>query len=455
MDDLFQRWRWRGGIVALLATLFFAGAWVKSAVDLLARRHREVDPSPIGNILISGSYDFSPPSQVNWTVSGLYSTATMTFEPKEVDPRLPDSISSADAQIEEEKITPATHSDFADPANNFVMQSSATSEGAKLDGVLPLPQGSFRVDTASPDLLEDSLEVDDDPGKITLDRRLWGLRVVQESYADSSQTGIVIPHWMLALPCALVAATLLYSSRRGGNKGEVVNTAIATPQSHRTASTEGFFHGWRPKLGVLALLITLALAGGWIRSFSVSDLVNLEVGSETELRFISAKDGLVFQQYQNPDNTGSGTRYRTRTGKSHEELSFRPKALEEPADVPELAVYGETNQEPDQGPDYAQYGSTTLPGQQNGSTGLPLQRYGSVSLPGQIIENPVPATVSVPVEMTRSLPYGQSIEWGGLFAHNSPQQLTIVIPYGYLVIPLTLLSSVLLLKRRICSSFAR
>jgi hypothetical protein len=54
-----------------------------------------------------------------------------------------------------------------------------------------------------------------------------------------------------------------------------------------------FFRGWRRKIGVLTLLITCVLTGGWLRSLSTQDTFTVGFGSSIQYKLISIAGQLI------------------------------------------------------------------------------------------------------------------------------------------------------------------
>jgi len=69
---------------------------------------------------------------------------------------------------------------------------------------------------------------------------------------------------------------------------------------------DGFFRGWRRKIGVVTLVLACVFMGGWLRSRGVLDLVMFSTGRQSMVMFVS-KDGaftcvrwgLSFDEYPN------------------------------------------------------------------------------------------------------------------------------------------------------------
>jgi len=71
---------------------------------------------------------------------------------------------------------------------------------------------------------------------------------------------------------------------------------------------DDFFHGWRRKLGVVTLLMALVLMGGWLRSFSATDEIQIGIINQClqevrtswgELHWASWKDRPISLRWTN------------------------------------------------------------------------------------------------------------------------------------------------------------
>lgn len=82
----------------------------------------------------------------------------------------------------------------------------------------------------------------------------------------------------------------------------------------------------------------------------------------------------------------------------------------------------------------------------------PIATVPSDPLPGDTLPGDTVATVPVAVIPGGTAWYGASFAWNGLYVSSGNTLKSVVIPYGFLVIPLTLVSAMLLLKRRSPSS---
>jgi hypothetical protein len=61
------------------------------------------------------------------------------------------------------------------------------------------------------------------------------------------------------------------------------------------------FNGWRPKLGGIALLMAIILAGGWIRSLVVLDVLQFRSGTFTCEHCVSVDQSLVWGRLRKKD----------------------------------------------------------------------------------------------------------------------------------------------------------
>ena len=95
--------------------------------------------------------------------------------------------------------------------------------------------------------------------------------------------------------------------------------------------------------------------------------------------------------------------------------------------------------------------SVSAPGDDPIAT-VPGDPLPSDTLPGDTLAGDTIATVPVAVIPGGTAWYGASFAWNGLYVSSGNKLKSVVIPYGFLVIPLTLVSAMLLLKRRSPSS---
>lgn len=61
------------------------------------------------------------------------------------------------------------------------------------------------------------------------------------------------------------------------------------------AAMKQFFHGWRRKVGVAALVVACACIGMWVRSRVANDWVHVYVGPDWSLLLESGDDRILFQ----------------------------------------------------------------------------------------------------------------------------------------------------------------
>lgn len=455
MDGAFTGWRRKCGIGALVAALAVAGAWIKSAVDdATIPRYSPHAPPRSGNIILSGYNvvdDTSPlVPQVHWTIIGLYSDANITFASAEPNTRRRDASIANVANDTDRDEEPLELPAFFGPGPQLLLTA-------------PAPQGSFRiasptaddegiipaiVDGASSDFVllasgnqprvgisiehdrfvEDSDDdMADDPDAIKSQSHFCGFAIERLETPDGSwQSQALIPHGSLVFPFGLLSALLLWSSRR---RPQSAPSASVVPRIDSNKLQVGVFCGWRRKLGAVTLLLAVAFAAGWARSFVVTDLLSFDMPADTRGIMASCREGLVVKQDAIPGSGGYGLHYRTRTGQAHDRIQFRPNGGSETSIVPAPPTL-------------------PLPG-----TAVNLTEpivIGAVDPPSgqsnEVIE--AQPTIYVPIAMTSPTDFvGTDCDWCGIYIGYGPSMKTLVIPYGFLVIPLTVVSASLLIRR--------
>lgn len=478
MKDRFKGWRGRCGLAALLPALFFTAAWAKTAVDHF----------PFGAPITVSAYGDSSPGDTtfplsHWHLLGLFTDLSLDIQPSPqrflfaVPPPQIGSNPPAGSpgtlgglSSESEFVAPANETDSAEPTN-YVMQTAASLPNPASG--LPTPQGSFQIDFSD---VEDR-DFEQDRGKLKSEWKFCGIDFEEREGGDfGREVGLNIPHWTIALPCALAAVALLFGPRRRPSKVDIAANPVQSSGTENQRRKRPFFAGWRSKLGVLTLLPALALAGGWIRSFVVTDSVHFDIGTETAIRLHSAKDGLVCQRYLDPNYLGLGFSFWTMTGETHNRVMFRPRMPAEfsnPGGLP-LQTFGSVSlPSPGMPPMASVGGATTVPALLN-----PVMEDASIEIDdrlpvGSVLDptdqqialakfegesgnqsDPPPQLLqgSIELESTSEAPssYDLILEGGGIFLYYSPtHSSTFVVPYAYLVIPLTLLSAWLLVTRRV------
>jgi hypothetical protein len=497
MKDRFKGWRGKCGLAALLLALFFTAAWAKTAVDHFAFgvpiRYAPDAPATVGNIRIFAYSDSAPADPAfpfsHRHLSGLFTDLRFDIQPSQthrslvlaspppqVGSNLPPGSEGAPGMLssELEFVAPANHVESAGPAN-FVMQTAAGQPGT--ESGLPIPQGSFQIDFSD---VEGSDAVQD-RGKIKSQWKFCGIEFEEREYEYLDRdASTIIPHWTIALPCALAAAALLFGSRKRQSKADVAAGAVQPSAAGSQNRKVAFFSGWRPKLGALTLLMSLALAGGWIRSFVVTDSLHFDIGTETVIRLHSAKDGLVCERCLDPNLVGSGFFFRTKTGLEHERAAFRPREsveLMDPQYLP-LTTFGSVTLPGASDPPMASpAGSSTARNPVTEEIGIEVddrmsvrsvmdppvdQQIALAKFEGEAgnqsdpLPTPLPASIEVGATSEGPNSYDIVFDGAGVFMFYSPSNSSsLVVPYAYLVIPLTLLSAWLLLRRRVQPALAK
>jgi hypothetical protein len=441
MDGIFKSWRGKVAMGTLCASLFLMGAWIKSAVDHVVLRGSVLKQPYIvplsGNIGVfchENSIEWSGfRPEVKWQLTGLYSDLRMTMSPAQVvpqpvEPALPGEI--AIGPVNDEAIVAASHVETAAevPVSDTLIQTAATSPGAEIK-----PLESTSVDNAGEPLTsyavfsDEPYYVSDEPGTILTEWQCCGLRFDRCVNIDSSrETVILIPHWVLIVPLMLITAGLLFAkcrdSAQAGTPAELP-PAPAIPGNHATAA-KGLLSGWRGKLGIASLVLSLLLTGGWIRSRSIADQWSLLPFPRTLLSVFSAKEGLCVQRVvlEEDYDSCSNFRYRTLTGRRYDQLKVRPLGHELTLPAPPMELAAATVELP-----------SGIP---------PVTPTADPSSPAPL---PPPVTAGVPyTDSVHSDFFDQSLEWGGVYMSHGSCGTSLAIPYGFFVIPLFLWSALLL-----------
>ena len=422
MDGIFKSWRGKVAMGMLCASLFLIGAWIKSAVDHVVLRGSVLKQPYIvplsGNIGVfcqENSIEWSGfRPEVKWQLTGLYSDLRITMSPAQVvprpvDPALPGEMAIGPAN--DEAIVAASHVEAAAavPVDDTLIQTAAE------------PLTSYAV------ISDEPYYVSDEPGTMLTEWQCCGLRFVRCVNIDSSrETAILIPHWILIVPLMLITAGLLFAKRRDGAQAATraeLPLAPAIPGNHATAP-KSLLSGWRGKLGIALLVLSLLLTGGWIRSRSIADQWSLLPFPRTLLSVFSAKEGLCVQRgvLEEDYESCSNFRYRTLTGRRYDQLMVRPLGHELTLPAPPIDLAPATVELPASTPTVAPTADPSSP--------APL---------------PPPVTAGVPyTDSVHSNFFDQSLEWGGVYISHGSCGTSLAIPYGFFVIPLFLGSLLLL-----------
>ena len=507
MRDFFKGWRRTFGAGALLASLVVTGAWIKSYVNhgmiFGSKGNRTSALLVPGTINLSG-YRFSAEwlghlPEINWLVTGFYADVTLLLAPaQKVDqPPTPASQtgsmvanfitnrppqSNLDANLADNiSVIYAAHTEEADSNEKELIQTSAGESSFVPNSVQHPRVGvsfDFNISDCNPDCCPNLDSDDEHDDMVESKLQFCGVRYLHGLGEDGSwECAIQIPHWSIVLPLGLLAAVMLVGPRR--KNSTVVTGAVPSSALMRSQAVEenhglaGFFSGWRRKLGVLTLLTSLAVAGVWVRSGVVSDVVNFELEFGKQLLLASGKQGLACQHNRSQRDDGSGTHYRTITGPRHETMTFLPQESE--SDFADLNV----NLLPSGAVINLPNGTATVRDEVCLSGDIPEM----FRAPGEGIDSHepqllVPMTMARPMTMVRlAMPQstdgsapkigldftmdpsggiptgmtdwvGTSMQWGGLYISHGPMETHFVIPYGFVVIPLMLLSAFLLFSRR-------
>ncbi|MCX7410581.1 MAG: hypothetical protein NTZ32_21100 [Planctomycetales bacterium] len=463
MDVVSRGWRWRCGLGTLLAAFALTGAWIKSVVDHVVIRDAVENQAyslplsgKIGIFVTTNPIEWSgfvPETQ--WSVTGLYADADITIAPEQVHARLPDPVPPAElqpkvSQSSVDALVQASFSDESDLANGLLIQTAASQLSAGPGSLQSLQEGlsttaDFKLsgisDASLPDDAWDSDDTDDNEGRITAQWQCCGFQFERQEYVHSGDgTFFLIPHWSLVLPLWLVTIALLVRLRRGDVKhsATVVNPEPVAAGVTGAETGEGvgsFFGGWRRKWGVATLLVSLTLVGGWVRSSVVSDLIILD-STQSQFRLVSSKEGLVFDHNCTTLSDNSRIRYRTLTGRAHDQLTFFPMGFNSTA----------FNSPVEQG-SFELAEESVLPSFENAPAELP--RFAEIAMvadePEPLMPSPTAVNLVAAVRSDAHAWAGRYLAWSGLFISCGSNGTRVVVPYGLVTIPLTLLSAILLI----------
>ncbi len=499
MRDFFNGWRGTIGIGAFFVLLVFTGAWIKSYVDhgmiFGSKMNRTSALSVPGTISISG-YRLSVEwpghlPQIDWHLSGFYADLKLVLAPaQKVDPT-PSSVShtgrmianfatnrlpqaSLDVDMTNNlSVMSAVYTEEADSGEKELIQASAGESSFVPNSVQHPRVGvsfDFDISDCNPDCCP-SLNSDDEHDDMVESKfQFFGFRYLRGLGEDGScEFAIQIPHCSVVLPLGLLAMVMLVGPRRK-NTTVVTGTlpSFATVRSQGVEENHGlagFFRGWRRKLGVLTLFTSLAVAGVWVRSVVVSDVVNFELEFGKQLLLASGKQGLACLHNRTSSDDGSGTHYRMVTGSRHETMTFLPQEPDFDDVVmnilPTGAVVNLLNRVATERDEVFSLGGVP---EMFGASVQPIasqepQMQVPMTIVGLSSPQPTDGTVQrIGLEFNIDLSdgsearvidwVGTSIQWGGFYFAHGPMETHFVIPYGFVVIPLILVSALLLFSRR-------
>ncbi len=501
MRDFFKGWRRTFGVGALIASLLFTGAWIKSYVDhgliFGSKGNRTSAFSVPGTINISG-YRLSAEwpghlPQIDWHVTGFYADVKLLLAPAQKVDQPPAPASQTGSMVanfvndrppqsnldvnlaDNPSVMSAVYTEEADSGEKELTQASASQSSFVPNSVQHPRVGvsfDFTISDCNPDCSPNLDSGDQHNEMVESKLQFCGFRYLRGVGEDGSwEYAIQIPHWSVVLPIGLLASIMLVGPRR--KNSTVVTETVASSATMRSHGVEenhglaGFFSGWRRKLGVLTLLTSLAVAGVWVRSGVVSDVVNFELEFGKQLLLASGKQGLACLHNRTQCDDGSGTHYRMITGPRHETMTFLPQESESDFDdvvmniLPTGAVINLPNGAATESDEI--FSSGGVP-EMFGASGQPIasqepQMQVPMTIVGLASPQPTDGTVQkIGLEFNIDLSdgsearvtdwVGTSIQWGGFYISHGPMETHFVIPYGFVVIPLMLLSALLLFSRR-------
>ena len=494
MRNFFNGWRRTFGIGTLLTLLVFTGAWVKSYVDFGLNGNRANSLTVPGFMSFTG---YNNPvewpghlPEINWTVTGFYSQTIIGIAPEQVVKQKPSNPNQKIAMVPFVVNCPPPSSklEFSPTGDVSVMAAVYTEEPDEREDELiqasahtpsfvsnPLQNSQMQDSRIGIDfVISDQCSIsnaDEDQKMVESKLQFYGFRYLHGLTDDGSwEYAIQIPHWMVVLPLGLLSVVMLFGSGRMTSRNGTVVSATPMTSSvqgvERNIGLAGLFSGWRRKLGTVTLLASLALAGGWVRSRIVSDVLNFEFEHGKQLLLVSGKDGLVCQHNRAPRDDGSGTRYRIVTGDRHETMTFVPRVESEiefanvDANILECASMNPPNGTAAEIDDVV--ASSKIPEmfvtkddlhpvlQQPHFLPLMIQPSTALSPPADQIPLRIGVEFNEDLESGAGMHdwVGTSLQWGRFYFSHGPMETHFVIPYGHVVIPLTLLSALLLFSRR-------
>ena len=168
----------------------------------------------------------------------------------------------------------------------------------------------------------------------------------------------------------------------------------------------GLFTNWPRSLAVATAMMAIGLNAAWLRSANMTDQVQIPVGNSGVI-LASGRDGITWHC---DSYNGRFPSYRALTQRRHEQFSFLPP--EDP-----LARLSDAEAEKVLSQGFFVPGVLDSLG---GEAAPPIEDVGD-----------------------RVSWSGITLQWSGLFVERSPWTSTLVIPYGFLAIPLTLVSAML------------
>lgn len=415
--DRWQGWRRICGLGMLAVALLATGAWLKSAADYGAfggpGKPYCILPlaGKVGLLKVQNPIEYPGHlPQIKWTIAGVYQDLTITSARAQVQPPPPDPA-----------VSPVVAAGVFDKSTVPFSTDDSVENGLSQGGAPAL------LLTSSVQDLDIPFDPADQSESIVWLSNWCGFGVGRGTDTTMDDWWILIPHWAFVVPLWMVTAALLV--QRGKSRklaSPVASPAPAVPWSGVIGGMQKHFRGWRKRTAIALALVSVFVCGGWLRSRSVSDLVNLSPDGSSRLLLVSGKQGLSIQH----DVTG-GNRpftYSTRTGEAHERIQFHPV-------VPEV--------EPSAGPDFDFVVSPS---------GGELSQTAGQALLAEMQHSPeiLQIAANAPLDQSGTTDWeGMSIEWCGLFFSRSPTDWTIVVSYGFVVAPLALLSALLLTWPRI------
>jgi len=448
MDGLIGRLHRGVGFGSLTLGLMFVAAWAKSAIDgdvIPALENGERDAIPVSGFIQIFRYGYAASEtdrlvpQISYSVKGLFSEASICIAPNEVNPGWLDTgLEGSDEQalinrdrvvLKSAELLPpgadravqvleSGDDNWVDGLNTNIVQTRATQAAVPALSAPMTLVGLTDIDASTLNSQSNIEDVESAYSTTLADQwQCCGIRYEKYNDDDGTWSSLwLIPHWIVCTSFLGLSAVLLIGPWKKGRQPAVPGASVSPSEATATPnSVSTLFQTQTGRVGLVTLSSALLLAGAWVRSLGVTDVTRLIVGPQTRVLLISGAEGLVVKK-EMLDTEGMESGHTTRTGVAHQPMRFRPES----PSVSGVGVDFDFNiPSPTQSADEA------------------------------IDALPVSTATIVPVVAPTNMDWiGQSIDWCGFHVSLGPDQTTIMIPYAFFVVPLTLLSAVLLMSRR-------
>ncbi len=444
MSQRISRWCTRASLgTALMAGVVFV-AWCVSYVTDSGMPF--VKPGRIC-VLVNTNPDEGDgfPPQSNWVITGIFTDALMTVAPDRVSAEIrataapvltetpAEIVQNPPRRVPLHEILSEIH--YPDQVTGFQVQdftdSDPVGDAFILTAASDQPAAPARLpEMAAPSLLATAVAAVQEPfdegdgAPVTRSRWEWGGFLVEELVSADVGAGTIvqIPHWMPFLLLVLISTTLLTAPRWTRRKRHPAVAAVSNAVAVEPVAVSKGWTIWGRRTGMVALVALCILTAGWVRSWTVSDVVTFY--GWPSLRLLSGKEGLVLERYQPIGESGSvRVRYRQLTGREHHVESCRPLGIDfqfQEEDF-ELSPAG-----------------TLLDG-----TLLTAMVPASLEIPATVTGEPV-APSRQGISFTSADPenwVGRNFDWAGLYFSSGSTGTTLAVPYGFLLVPVLLMAA--------------